>query len=67
MKNKLAFFGFDGFVDTIIRAVDYYDGNDKIYMNSIGDFGRRILDASGKSTNIELETVCKKSAGMVPF
>ncbi|MDR3274150.1 MAG: carbohydrate kinase family protein [Puniceicoccales bacterium] len=67
MKSKRAFIGFDGFVDTIIRVVDYHDDSGKVYINSIGDFGRRILDASGKSTNIEFETVCKKIGGNGPL
>ncbi|MDR0715574.1 MAG: hypothetical protein LBF25_02265 [Puniceicoccales bacterium] len=67
MKKKQAFIGFDGFIDTILHAIDYRDGDNEIYINSIGDFGHRILDASGKSTNIELKTVCKKIGGNGPL
>ncbi|MDR0595703.1 MAG: carbohydrate kinase family protein [Puniceicoccales bacterium] len=67
MKKKQVFIGFDGFIDTILHAIDYRDGDNEIYIDSIGDFGRRILDASGKSTNIELKTVCKKIGGNGPL
>jgi hypothetical protein len=67
MKNRRAFIGFDGFVDSIIRVVDCHGGDGKTYIGSVGDFGRRILGASGKSTNIELETAGEKIGGNGPI
>ncbi len=67
MIQRNIFIGFDGFVDTLVRAVDYYDGDRKIYINSIEQFGRRISSAAGKSTNIELDIICKKIGGNGPI
>lgn len=65
--KKNIFIGFDGFIDTIVRAVDRYDGGKKIYMRLIEQFGERILSAAGKSINIELDVVYKKIGGNGPL
>jgi hypothetical protein len=65
--GKRAFIGFDGFVDTIVRAVDRHADGKRVYIETIGDFGQRISNASGKSTNIELEVVGKKVGGNGPI
>ncbi|MDR1256019.1 MAG: hypothetical protein LBJ94_03820 [Puniceicoccales bacterium] len=67
MSIKGAFIGFDGFVDRIIRVIDHWGSGGKVHVDSIGDFGRKILAASGKSTNIELESICEKIGGNGPL
>jgi hypothetical protein len=67
MKGKRAFIGFDGFVDTIASVVDHCTESGKVYIATIGNFGQRILDASGKSTNIELDVTRKKIGGNGPI
>lgn len=53
LSEKNILIGFDGFIDTIGRIVDFYDKNHrKVYIDSIKQFGQKIIEASGKSTNL---------------
>ncbi|MDE6432264.1 MAG: carbohydrate kinase family protein [Opitutales bacterium] len=67
MGRKNILIGFDGFIDTIVRAVDYYDGDNKVFIRFIDQFGKRISAAAGRSANIELDIVCKKIGGNGPI
>ncbi|MDR2435777.1 MAG: hypothetical protein LBD33_00465 [Puniceicoccales bacterium] len=67
MRKRRAFIGFDGFVDSIVRVVDCHRSDGRTLISSIDAFGRRVLGAKGKSTNIELETVNKKFGGNGPI
>ena len=63
-----AFIGLDGFVDEITRVVDQrQDGSAFRAIATIGDLARRIADASGKSTNIELVVERTKIGGNGPI
>lgn len=64
---KHAVVGFDGFVDTLMRAVDKRIGKDVITIDTIHDFGNRILSATGKSTNIELIRQSTRIGGNGPL
>ena len=67
--SKSAFVGFDGFVDRIVRAVDKRSGPGENFLGieTISDFGNRILGAAGKSTNIELYPRGEKIGGNGPI
>lgn len=67
MSQRNALIGFDGFIDVVVHAVDHCDENKKIYINTIEQFGKRIVEAGGKSTNIELDVVDKKIGGNGPI
>ena len=67
MSRKNIFVGFDGFIDTIVRAVDHYEGETKVHMQLIEQFGKRISASAGRSTNIELDVICKKIGGNGPI
>ena len=54
LNSKNVVVGFDGFVDTIVHAVDKRDGEKFSRIQTISDFGNRILSAAGKSSNIEI-------------
>lgn len=47
--------GFDGFVDTVVHPVDTRTGPDTYTrIQTIGDYGRKFLEAAGLSMNIEM-------------
>ncbi len=68
VRGMSAFVGLDGFVDEIIHAVDTR-ANAESYtrLETISDFGDRIKQASGKSTNIELVNQKTKLGGNGPI
>lgn len=60
--------GFDGFVDSIIKVVDQRTSLDGYTpVATIADFGRKILAASGESSNYELVTTLRKLGGNGPI
>lgn len=64
-----ALIGFDGFVDTVVSAVDRRFGPEENYsaIPTIDAFAERISNAAGKSTNIELYPRMEKSGGNAPL
>lgn len=63
-----AFVGLDGFVDEITHAVDRrINANEYTRLNTITDFGDRIKEAAGRSTNIEFVRQKKKLGGNGPI
>ncbi len=69
MDSRRCFVGFDGFVDTIVTPVATRSGQGEAFtpFAGIAEFGRRILEAAGKSTNIELFPVRDKLGGNGPI
>ena len=60
--------GIDGFVDEIIHVVDKRtDFKNYTRIRTIADFGSRISNASGLSTNLEMVTVDAKLGGNGPI
>lgn len=68
-STKTAIVGLDGFVDKIIKPVDsrFGQGADFNPIPTITAFGNRILDAAGKSANIELFEEYQKLGGNGPI
>jgi sugar/nucleoside kinase (ribokinase family) len=66
---KSAIVGFDGFVDTIVTPVARRHGQGENFtpMQSLTEFGQRIVAAAGKSTNIELFPRMDKLGGNGPI
>lgn len=63
-----AMVGFDGFVDTIVRAVDKREDFDHFTaIATMAAFGERIKRAAGLSTNIELVPTTVKLGGNGPI
>ncbi|MCI0699042.1 carbohydrate kinase family protein [candidate division KSB1 bacterium] len=68
LKNKHALLGFDGFVDEIVRVVDKrYSRSEHSLFPNIAQFAERILQAAGRSTNIELVVQKMKLGGNGPI
>jgi len=69
LSSRKCFVGFDGFVDTIVSAVDQRAGQGENFtpFSTLSEFGRRIVDAAGKSTNIELYPRMDKLGGNGPI
>lgn len=68
VQNLSAFVGLDGFVDEIIHAVDTRQNAEQYTrLEMISDFGDRIKEAAGKSTNIEMVNQKTKLGGNGPI
>jgi len=69
ITEKQALVGLDGFVDTIVTPVDQRTGQGEAFtpIKTISDFGRRVLSAAGKSTNIEFYPRMDKLGGNGPI
>ena len=69
LADKQCFAGFDGFVDTIVTPVAQRTGQGENFapFGGIAEFGQRIVDAAGKSTNIELYPRMDKLGGNGPI
>lgn len=60
--------GFDGFVDEIVEVVDKRDSFDSyVRMTHMAQFGERIIQAAGLSTNIEFVPKTVKLGGNGPI
>jgi len=69
VSGKFAVAGLDGFVDRIVHPVATRHGQGEAFlpMATIEEFGRRVLAAAGKSTNIELYPRLDKLGGNGPL
>lgn len=69
MSAKLSIVGLDGFVDTIVTPVALRTAQGEAFtpITTITEFGRRILGAAGKSTNIEFYPRMDKLGGNGPI
>ncbi|TVR53694.1 MAG: carbohydrate kinase family protein [Puniceicoccaceae bacterium] len=69
LSGRSALLGFDGFVDRIVHPVAqrHGQGNRFTPMKTIEEFGKRVLGAVGKSTNIELSLQKEKIGGNGPI
>jgi hypothetical protein len=67
--SKRALVGLDGFVDTIVTPVGLRSGQGEAFtpIATLTDFGQRIVNAAGKSTNIELYPRLDKLGGNGPI
>ncbi len=69
LSSRHALVGFDGFVDTIVTPVAMRAGQGDNFtpINTITEFGQRVLAAAGKSTNIEFYPRMDKLGGNGPI
>jgi hypothetical protein len=65
--QKKIFVGFDGFVDTIQKAVKQKQNYKTLYFETIGEFAERIKGAAGKSGQVEMITEKIKLGGNAPI
>ncbi len=65
---KRAVVGLDGFIDEILAVVDKrLNGTGYTRIETIEDYGNRILEGSGLSLNLEVVTLAKKIGGNGPI
>jgi sugar/nucleoside kinase (ribokinase family) len=69
LPSKQAILGLDGFVDTIVTPVALRAGQGENFtpIETISEFGQRIVAAAGKSTNIEFYPRMEKLGGNGPI
>lgn len=68
LRAKRAFLGFDGFIDEVVHIVDWRTSATQYSpIRLMADYGRRLVDAAGKSTNIEMVTLQRKMGGNAPL
>lgn len=68
IKDTPVLIGFDGFVDAIIAVVDKrQDTENYDPVHTLADFGQRIVDSAGRSSNVELVTKLEKLGGNGPI
>lgn len=69
LSGKSTLIGFDGFVDKIVTPIDQRLGSGDQFkaIASISQFGDRIKEAAGKSTNIEIYPKIEKLGGNGPI
>jgi sugar/nucleoside kinase (ribokinase family) len=68
LKNTNAFIGLDGFVDEIIAVVDKrHSFNEYDAVKTIAEFGQKVLNAAGQSSNYELVPRQMKLGGNGPI
>lgn len=68
LRTRKILVGFDGFIDEIVHPVARRMDKERYErIGGIEDFGKRILSAAGKSSNIELVPVLRKIGGNGPL
>ena len=60
--------GFDGFVDSIVKVVNYKtQGQSPVYFRTIDEFGKYISGKSGSGFSLESEELVQKLGGNMPI
>ncbi|MBD1391504.1 carbohydrate kinase family protein [Mucilaginibacter glaciei] len=68
LANKKVAAGFDGFVDSIVKVVNYKsDQEGTVYFNDIKEFGNYISAKSGSGFSLESEELLQKLGGNMPI
>src|SRR5688572_2987604 len=68
LTSKTVTTGFDGFVDTIVRAIKKKSKNKPIVLfNRLKEFGNYILEKEGTSFSLEMEEISSRPGGNMPI
>lgn len=68
LPSKGALIGFDGYVDSIYRVVcTRTTQGETQYYHYIADYGQRVIDAAGKSADIEIQQIERRLGGNAPL
>lgn len=68
LTSKTVTAGFDGFVDTIVRAIKKKSKNKPILLfNRVKEFGNYILEKEGTSFSLEMEEISSRPGGNMPI
>ncbi len=66
--NKKALIGLDGFIDEVVHVVDQrISDTEYSRIETIKEYGNRLIEGSGLSTNVEIVTVGQKLGGNGPI
>ena len=66
--NQKIFVGFDGYVDRIVRIIrQQAPGKEPDFYRGIGDFGDRVLQAAGLSSEFEMYRQEERAGGNAPI
>lgn len=68
LASKKVAAGFDGFVDSIVKVVNYKTKNSgTVFFDTIGEFGSYISGKSGSGFSLESEEMVQKLGGNMPI
>src|SRR5690349_8450489 len=67
ISSKKVLVGFDGFVDSIKRAVLRKDVSGSRYYKTLKEFSERLRTAAGKSCQVEMDVQIQKIGGNAPI
>lgn len=68
MSKKTIVTGFDGFVDTLAKAIQSQGTANKgpVYFDTIDSFGRYLCGQAGKSCSVEMDIITRRPGGNAP-
>lgn len=67
LSSKKVAAGFDGFVDSIVKVVNYKAGDQTVYFDTIKEFGEYVTGKSGSGFSLENEEQVLKLGGNMPI
>ncbi|MES2266195.1 MAG: PfkB family carbohydrate kinase [Bacteroidota bacterium] len=67
LAGKKVAAGFDGFVDSIVKVVNYKNDDGTVFFGTIGEFGNYISSKSGSGFSLESEELVQKLGGNMPI
>jgi len=68
LANKKVAAGFDGFIDSIVKVVNYKSADEgTVHFSTIAQFGNYISSKSGSGFSLESEEIVQKLGGNMPI
>jgi hypothetical protein len=68
LASKRILAGFDGFVDSIVKVVNYKnEGHDPVFFHTVEEFGNYIAGKKGSGFSLESEELVQKLGGNMPI
>lgn len=59
--------GFDGFIDSVVKVVNYKDADGTVFFKTISEFGGYISGKCGSGFSLESEEIVQKLGGNMPI
>lgn len=67
LGEKKAVAGLDGFIDSIVKVIDYKTDAGPVFFNTIEEFGKYITNKKGSGFSLESEELFRKLGGNMPI
>jgi hypothetical protein len=67
LENKKVAAGLDGFIDSIVKVVNYKTGTEPVFFNTVEEFGNYITNKKGSGFSLESEELFQKLGGNMPI